>query len=76
MEEFTSAGRELERALEVMRERGSVSGQGRALEALGELAERRGESGRAREAYGRAVALLLPTDPARVRVEERLRALE
>ncbi|MFF8768037.1 tetratricopeptide repeat protein [Nocardiopsis dassonvillei] len=75
MEEFASASAELDRALEVMRERGSASGQGKALEAIGELAERRGEPGRAREAYERAVELLLPTDPARLRVEERLEAL-
>lgn len=66
------AERELRAALAVMRRRASVSGQCEALEALGGLAESRGDLDGAREAYGQALALLAPHDPARHRVERRL----
>lgn len=75
LEQPGAARRHLESALAVMRERGSVSGQGKALEALGDLAETQGDTEGARESYARALDLLLPNDPARGRVELRLTEL-
>lgn len=69
------ARREAEAALEVMRARGSSSGEGRAWEVLGEVAEYEGDPTRARSAYERASALLATGDPARKRVEQRLEGL-
>lgn len=69
------ARQELDSALEVMIEHGSVSGRCEALEALGDLAVSRGDTGTARELYEQVLGLLPPTDPARLRVEQRLTGL-
>ena len=43
--------------------------------ALGDLAVSRGDTGTARELYEQVLGLLPPTDPARLRVEQRLTGL-
>ncbi|MFJ9553286.1 tetratricopeptide repeat protein [Nocardiopsis sp. NPDC101807] len=70
------ARRELREALAVMREHGSASGQAEALEALGGLAENRGDAAEARDLYEQALRLLPPHDPAGIRVGQRLAGLE
>ncbi|WP_232832182.1 tetratricopeptide repeat protein [Nocardiopsis sp. FIRDI 009] len=70
------ARNELDRALTAMRAWNSVSGESEALEALGGLAEDRGDTEEARRSYERARDLLPAADPARSRIERRLAGLD
>ncbi|MBE1457195.1 tetratricopeptide (TPR) repeat protein [Nocardiopsis terrae] len=69
------ARREAEAAQAEMLKRGSVSGQGKAWEVLGEISEHQGDVPAARAAYESAMKLLSQGDPARRRVQGRLDGL-
>ncbi|MDE3721417.1 tetratricopeptide repeat protein [Nocardiopsis sp. N85] len=70
--EYDRAEQTLQEALAGMGEHGSASGQGKAWEALGDLARHQGEQARAQDAYRKAHELLPPTDPAHQRVSDHL----
>lgn len=63
---------ETEAALAEMLEHGSVSGQGKAWEVLGEISEYQSDVSAAGSAYETALELLAEGDPARLRVQRRL----
>ncbi|WP_330172472.1 tetratricopeptide repeat protein [Streptomyces sp. NBC_01498] len=73
--DFATAERLLGLALSEFADTGSVHWQGRVLEMLGETAQERGDTQRARDWYEQSLARYAPVSPTdAARLEERLRA--